>query len=335
MDMRYDNRDGAPTGSVRGEAVSSRRRRYVVACLAGNGIGPEVMAEASRALAEVSSLHGFCVDEVHPPFGGEALAQAGHPLPPATRRATLAADAVLAAGSSQPALEGVKAELDLTASVVRTQLADGGDLTVFAPLQEGGEKWAVERAFDAAKARDGRLVAVGMDGSWSTFVQGVAESHDGVAVRDLTLAQALQEVASTPDRLGVVVTERLLADALAEAPRLRGSRSRTATGFLSSSGPSLFGPTHGSASDIAGQGVANPTEMLLAVALLLGEGLGRHAAAETLQGSVAAALRQPERTPDLAEGGRLASGTREFVDVVLGLLPSTRRDTEFALGGAR
>ena len=311
------------------------RRRYVVACLAGNGIGPEVMAEASRALAEVSSLHGFCVDEVHPPFGGEAVAQAGHPLPPATRRATLAAHAVLVAGSSQPALEGVKAELDVTASVVTTQLAGGGDLTVFAPVRDDAGEWAVGRAFDAARARDGRLVSVGVNGAWSDLVRSVAASHDGVAVRELTLAQALHEVADTPDRLGVVVTEHALAEALAEAPRLRGSRSRTAAGFLSATGPSLFGPTHGSARDIAGQGVANPTEMLLAVALLLGEGLGRHAAAQTLQGSVAAALSRPERTPDVSEGGRVASGTREFVDVVLALLPSARRDTEFALGGAR
>jgi 3-isopropylmalate dehydrogenase len=310
------------------------RRRYVVACLAGNGIGPEVMAEASRALAEVSSLHGFCVDEVHPPFGGEAVAQAGHPLPPATRRATLTADAVLVAGSSQPALEGVKAELDLGASVVRTQLASGGDLTVFAPLQDDAGEWAVGRAFDAARARDGRLVSVGVNGAWTDLVRSVATSHDGVAVRELTLAQALYEVAEAPDRLGVVVTEHALAEALAEAPRLRG-HSRTAAGFLSATGPSLFGPTHGSARDIAGQGVANPTEMLLAVALLLGEGLGRHAAAQTLQGSVAAALSRPERTPDVSEGGRVASGTREFVDVVLSLLPSARRDTEFALGGAR
>jgi 3-isopropylmalate dehydrogenase len=307
----------------------------VIACLAGNGIGPEVMAEASRALAEVSSLHGFCVDEVHPPFAGEAIAQAGHPLPPATRHATLRAQAVLVAGSTQPALEGVKAELDLAATVVRTQLADGGDATVFAPLQDDAEGWAIERAFESAKVRNGRLVSVGVDGAWSERVDRVADSHHGVAVRHLSLAQALHELSESPASLRVVVTERVLADAVAEAPRLRGSRNRTATGFLSASGPSLFGPTHGSAHDIAGQGVANPTEMLLAVALLLGEGLGRHAAAETLEGSVAAALLRPARTPDVADGGRLAAGTREFVDVVLGLLPSTRRDTEFALGGAR
>jgi 3-isopropylmalate dehydrogenase len=311
------------------------RPRYVVACLAGNGIGPEVMAEASRALAEVSSLHGFCVDEVHPPFAGEALTRNGHPLPPATRRATLSAEAILVAGSSQPALEGVKAELDLAATVVRTQVADGSEVTVFASLQEETEDWTIERAFESAKVRDGRLVSVAAEAAWSERVERVAESHPGVVVRHLSLARALAELSGSPASLRVVVTERLLADALADAPRLRGASNRTATGFLSASGPSLFGPTHGSAHDIAGQGVANPTEMLLAVALLLGEGLGRHAAAETLEGGVTAALDRPARTPDLADGGRLAAGTREFVDVVLGLLPGARRDTEFAFEGAR
>ena len=112
--MTPDNQRADDRGS--GESTVTGRPRYVIACLAGNGIGPEVMAEASRALAEVSSLHGFCVDEVHPPFAGEAMTRAGHPLPAATRQATLGAEAVLVAGSTQPALEGVKAELDLAAS---------------------------------------------------------------------------------------------------------------------------------------------------------------------------------------------------------------------------
>ena len=50
-------------------------RTYTVVCLSGNGIGPEVMAEASRALARVSRLHGFRVKETHAPFAGEAFAQ--------------------------------------------------------------------------------------------------------------------------------------------------------------------------------------------------------------------------------------------------------------------
>lgn len=314
----------------------TRTHRYLVACLAGNGIGPEVMAEASRTLAEVSSLHGFQVDEVHPPFGGEAVTRSDHPLPAATRHATLGADAVLVAGSSQPALEGVKAELDLAASVVHAQLAGGGDLTLFAPLRDDSEDWTIERAFATAKSRSGRLVSVGVDDAWQTRVEAHAERHGGVAVRHLALAEALHELAESPRTLGIVVTQRALADALADAAR-RGAdgASPAATGLLSATGPGLFGPTHGSAPDIAGQGVANPCEMLLAAALLLGEGLGRRAAAETLEESVATALRRPGRTPDVTSSGSLAFGTREFVDVVLGLLPSMRRDTEFALGGTR
>jgi 3-isopropylmalate dehydrogenase len=313
----------------------SRRRRYVVACLAGHGIGPEVMAEASRALEEVSRLHGFLVEEVHAPFGGEAVPRSGHPLPAATRSATLAADAVLVAGATQPALAGVRAELDLAGSATRMLLPDGADVTVFAPLADTTADWAIERAFLAARARSGDLVSVGVDRVWERRVDEASERHHGVEVRHLQLADALDDLASTRRALGVVVTERGLADALARAPGLgRDERPLTAAGLLATTGPGLFGPKHGSATDIAGLGVANPSEMLLAAALMLAEGLGRRAAAETLEGSLAAALRQPLRTVDM-DGTGVAATTREFVDVVLGLLPSARRDTEFVIGGAR
>ena len=73
------------------------RHRYVVACLAGHGIGPEVTAAASRALARLGREHGFDVEELHPPFDTEALTRSGHLLPPTTRHATATADAVLVA----------------------------------------------------------------------------------------------------------------------------------------------------------------------------------------------------------------------------------------------
>ena len=313
--------------------MTPRRRRYLVACLAGHGIGPEVMAEASRALAEVSRLHGFAIDEAHLPFGGEAVTRSGHALPAATRAAYTGADAILVASSSQPALAGVKAGLDLAASVTRMQLRPRGDVTAFAPLVDGAEDWTIERAFAAACARNGRLASVAVTDSWRTRVELAAANHDGVAVRQLTLAEALPLLLS--GELEVLVTERVLAEALAQVPQLAPSmRPLTATGLLSPSGPSLFGPSHGSALDIAGQGVANPSEMLLAASLMLGEGLGRRAAAETLERSVDDVLASGVSTPDMAPAG-VAATTREFVDVVLSMLPSARRDTEFALGGAR
>ena len=81
--------DGGPVtvGDVVGEgdgAVS--RKRYAVSFLAGHGIGPEVVAEASRAIGAVSHLHGFLVDEHHVLFGADALMRFGHPYPTTSRR---------------------------------------------------------------------------------------------------------------------------------------------------------------------------------------------------------------------------------------------------------
>jgi isocitrate/isopropylmalate dehydrogenase len=56
-------------------------RTYTVACLAGDGVGSELMAEATRALRAVSELHGFQVEELHVPFGSYSFARVGHRLP--------------------------------------------------------------------------------------------------------------------------------------------------------------------------------------------------------------------------------------------------------------
>jgi 3-isopropylmalate dehydrogenase len=106
-----------------------------------------------------------------------------------------------------------------------------------------------------------------------------------------------------------------------------GSRI-VASGRLSSTGPGVFGPTHGSAPQIAGQGVANPSGILLATALMLGEGLEERAAAKTLERAVSSALEAGHRTADL-EGRGVAAGTRDFMDAVLDLMPSSRTDFEF------
>jgi isocitrate/isopropylmalate dehydrogenase len=250
-------------------------------------------------------------------------------VPAATRSAYLGADAILFASSSQPALEGVREGLDLVASVMQMRLP-GGAVTVFAPLVDDAEDWTIERAFAAARARNGRLVSVSVSRSWRTRVALAAADNDVVEVLHLSLAEALPLLLT--GGLDVLVTEQALAEALAQLPQLAPSfRPLMATGLLSASGPSLFGPTHGSALDIAGQGVANPSEMLLAAALMLAEGFGRRSAAETLERSVGEALASGYRTPDMAQAG-VASTTREFVDVVLSLLPSARRDTEFAIG---
>jgi isocitrate/isopropylmalate dehydrogenase len=305
-----------------------RRKRYTVACLSGDGIGPELMAEASRALVEAGRLHGFRIDELHAPFAGEAVSRHGHPLPTVTRTACRQSDAVLVALTREPALEGVKAELDLTWRIQRVRLPDG-DIAIVSPLDEQVEPFVVRRAFDLARSRRGRLTAIGDGAAWNAFVSWESDRHPGVQVETLSLSEALPVLMTEPERFCVVVTQQSHAQVIADLAAFSRNGSRiVASGRLSQTGPGIFGPTHGSAPEIAGQGVANPSGILLAASLMLGEGLGELAAARTLERAVSHALASGVRTADLAGLGP-ASTTRDFMDAVLELMPSARTDVEF------
>ena len=304
------------------------KTKYVVACLSGHGVGPEVMAQASRALARVSHLHGFQVDEIHPPFGAGAFTQSGHALPPETRRATLAAHAVLVAAGNEPALAGVESELDLEARLDRVGFGARGTITVFSPLGEAEPAWTLARAFELALSSRAHVTSVGGDDNWSTSVEREASRHPGVLVERFPMKTAVPALAFDPGRFDVVVTPAPFAEPLVglvahgESPRV------VASGRLARGGPGVFVPVHGAAEDIAGQGVANPASMLLATALMLGEGLGERRAAETLAGAVLEACSNGTRTPDMVSTG-MGATTREFADVVLSELPSSVTNAEF------
>jgi 3-isopropylmalate dehydrogenase len=91
---------------------------------------------------------------------------------------------------------------------------------------------------------------------------------------------------------------------------------------LGADGPGVFEPVHGSAPDIAGQGVANPLATFLSVAMLLRHGLGRGADAERVEAAVAAALDSGLRTPDLARGAdaERSAGTEQMTAAVIDAL---------------
>jgi 3-isopropylmalate dehydrogenase len=306
----------------------TERTTYTIACLSGHGIAPEVMAEASRALAKVSALHGFRIRETHPPFGSEARTQSGQALPAATRSATLGAQAVLVAVASDPALAEVESELDLRARMDRVVFGERGSIALGSPLTDASIEWTLARAFDVARSSRARIASVGGDEAWSVSFRREAARHDGVHAEELTVKAAIRDLAFEPERFDVVVTPAHYAEALlgllahGSAPRVAAS-SR-----LAGTGPGVFAPAHGAAEDIAGQGVANPASMLLAAALMLGEGLGERRAAETLTNAVLDASANGVRTPDLVTVG-VGATTREFADVVISHLPHAMTTSEF------
>jgi 3-isopropylmalate dehydrogenase len=294
-------------------------RTWTVACLAGDGVGPELMGEATRALAEVARLHCLRIEDVHLPFGGEATTRVGHPLPLSTRAAYRTADAIFVSSPNEPALDGVKTDLDLAWRVSRVGLRDAHHLLVVEPVGSYADELAVERAFDLAAARRGRLASVMCSRAWRELVTARQEDWAGLHVVHLTVGEALVLLRDSPESFDVVVADSQLGGSFTDAAaHLAGSVQMLASAWLPERGPGVFAPHVCDSSDVAGLGVADPAGTLLAASLLLGEGLGQRSAARTLERAVAAVLTMNE-TP---------RKTRSFTDAVIERLPEARTDTE-------
>jgi 3-isopropylmalate dehydrogenase len=141
-----------------------------------------------------------------------------------------------------------------------------------------------------------------------------------LAVEHLLVDAAAMHLLSRPADFDVMVTENMFGDILTdEASMLAGSMGLLPSASLGDgSGPGLYEPIHGSAPDIAGQGVANPCGTILSAALLLRHSCGAEAAARAVEAAVAGAIRSGARTRDIAAAGaRDWLGTAAFTDVVL------------------
>ena len=154
--------------------------------------------------------------------------------------------------------------------------------------------------------------------------------HDGVHAEELSVKAAVHDLAFEPERFDVVVDAGAVCRGARRLRRPRhGAARRGVRAGSRATGPSVFAPAHGAAEDIAGQGVANPASMLLAAALMLGEGLG-----ERRRGGDARRAPCSTRAPTASArptSSRVGVGatTREFADVVLAHLPHAMTDAEF------
>ncbi len=318
-----------------------------VAVLPGDGIGPEVAAQAIRVLDALGIAHSSHA------FGGNAILAQGTPLPDETLAACREADAVLLAAVGLPELEGqavrpeqgllgLRKELDVFANL-RPARAAGIDLLIVRELVGGlyfGAKgvredgtWfdtceytrpEVERiarvAFEIARARGGRLTSVDKvnvlhtSRLWRDVVSELgAEVYPDVPLDHALVDSFAMTIVTDPQSIDVVVTENTFGDILSDiAAAVTGGLGLAASASLGQHGPGIFEPVHGSAPQIAGQGIANPAAMLRSVALMLRHGLSRPDDATALERAVDRAVVEVP-TPDL--GG--AATTAAMGDAVL------------------
>jgi 3-isopropylmalate dehydrogenase len=235
------------------------------------------------------------------------------------------------------------------ASPVRPERAAGADLVVVReltgglyfgePRQEGDERAVdtmvytrteVERiarlAFEMARRRRRQLASVdkanvlACSRLWRRTVQDIAAGYPDVELRHVLVDAAAMHLVQRPAQFDVLLTENMFGDILSdEASVLAGSLGLLPSASLGQGTLGLYEPVHGSAPDIAGQGLANPLGAILSVALLLRHSLGLEREARTVEAAVGAVVAAGHRTADLvaARPQRPALTTRQMGDRVV------------------
>jgi 3-isopropylmalate dehydrogenase len=178
--------------------------------------------------------------------------------------------------------------------------------------------------FQAAQKRRGKLCSVDkanvLETSqlWRDIVIDVAKAYPDVALSHMYVDNAAMQLVRAPREFDVIVTGNLFGDILSdEAAMLTGSIGMLPSASLNASGQGLYEPSHGSAPDIAGKGIANPLATILSAAMMLRYSLNQAAQADRIEQAVQKVLEQGLRTADIYEPGTTKVSTAQMGDAVL------------------
>ncbi|MDH6241000.1 3-isopropylmalate dehydrogenase [Polynucleobacter sphagniphilus] len=353
-----------------------------IAVLPGDGIGPEIVAEAVKVLQALGPLF----DLESAPVGGAAYDLTGHPLPPATLELAKNADAILfgAVGDwkydalarelrPEQAILGLRKHLKLFAnfrpaicypeltasSSLKAEIVGGLDILIIRELngdiyfgqprgirtselplfkgtREGFDTMhysepEVERiarvAFEAARKRNKKVCSVDkanvLETSqlWRDVMIRIAKEYPDIELSHMYVDNAAMQLVKAPKAFDVVVTGNLFGDILSdEAAMLTGSIGMLPSASLDKNNKGLYEPSHGSAPDIAGKGIANPLATILSAAMMLRYSLGMPEQADRVERAVQKVLSQGLRTADIYTEGTQKVTTVQMGDAVVAAL---------------
>ena len=179
-------------------------------------------------------------------------------------------------------------------------------------------------AFQAARKRSHRVTSVDKANVLETFqfwkdvVSDIGKQYPDVALDHMYVDNAAMQLVREPKKFDVVVTGNMFGDILSdEAAMLTGSIGMLPSASLNASNQGLYEPSHGSAPDIAGKGVANPLATILSAAMMLRYSLNQEAAAQRIESAVKTVLNQGLRTADIFSAGMTRVGTVEMGTAVV------------------
>ena len=348
-----------------------------ICVLPGDGIGPEITAEAVRVLKALD----LKMEMEEALLGGCAIDAAKDPFPEATQKLAKEADAVLLGAVGGPQWDNNPRELrpekgllrirkDLglfanlrpailypelaNASTLKPEVVAGLDILIVRELtgdiyfgqprgieMRDGERFGFNTmhyteseirrilrvAFDAARKRDKKVCSVDKMNVlectqlWRDVANEVAKEYPDVELSHMLVDNAAMQLVKNPKQFDVMVTGNMFGDILSdEASMLTGSIGMLPSASLDEKNKGLYEPSHGSAPDIAGKGVANPLATILSAAMMLRYTFNQEAAAQRIETAVKKVLAQGFRTGDIYEPGTRKVGTREMGDAVLAAL---------------
>ena len=179
-------------------------------------------------------------------------------------------------------------------------------------------------AFEAARKRNRHVTSVDKSNVletsqlWRDTMVELGKEYPDVTLEHMYIDNAAMQLVKEPKKFDVVVTGNMFGDILSdEASMLTGSIGMLPSASLNDKKQGLYEPSHGSAPDIAGKGVANPLATILSAAMMLRYSLDQSEAADRIEAAVKKVLAQGLRTPDIHSPGTTRVGTREMGDAVV------------------
>ena len=178
------------------------------------------------------------------------------------------------------------------------------------------------RAFELARLRRKKVTSVDkanvLETSrlWRATMHRLAEEYPDVEYSDMLVDNCAMQIVRAPGDFDVLVTENMFGDILSdEASMVTGSIGLLPSASIGDGDPGLYEPIHGSAPDIAGQGIANPIATILSVAMMFRYSFGMAAEADAVEQAVDAVLAEGWRTGDMARGGA-SIGTKQMGELI-------------------
>ncbi|MEY4766176.1 MAG: 3-isopropylmalate dehydrogenase [Pseudomonadota bacterium] len=182
-------------------------------------------------------------------------------------------------------------------------------------------------AFQAARKRNKRVTSVDKANVLETFqfwkdvVTEVHAQYPDIELDHMYVDNAAMQLVKAPKKFDVLFTGNMFGDILSDAAAmLTGSIGMLPSASLNAKGQGLYEPSHGSAPDIAGKGVANPLATILSAAMMLRFSLNQEEAASRIERAVQSVLEQGLRTPDIYSEGTTKVGTVQMGDAVVAAL---------------